>query len=139
MHQRLAARLARTPQRLAVDGHNPARGQVRKRRNPGDEARFELVRIDRGEDPVERVMRWNAAGQGEKRLQPRPLLTAELGNIVPTFGAAQHGGDRDQQNLVQPMLPVPLHTRIAHLGKILQGILHIPFSLEHHHNAYSKP
>jgi hypothetical protein len=84
-------------------------------------------------------MRWNAAGKLEKRLQPRFLRLAKFGDIVSTLGYTDHGRNRDQQNLVQMMLAIPLHPRIAHLGKILQGILHIPVCLQQDHSAYSKP
>jgi hypothetical protein len=42
-----------------------------------------------------------------------------------------------RENLFQNMLTVPLHARIAQLGKILQGIVHIPFSNNKHLLAYS--
>ncbi len=35
------------------------------------------------------------------------------------------------------MFPVPLNPRIAQLGKILQGIFHIPLSPIYIHHAYS--
>jgi hypothetical protein len=128
MHKPFLACLACAAQSLAVDGDNLARRQLGNRRNPGHETLFHLLGVERGKDPIESIVRRNAGRQGKKRLQPLALLLAVLSDVVPALGTAQHRGNGDQQDLFQQMFPVPLHARIPQLGKILQGIVHLPFS-----------
>src|SRR6185312_7216260 len=108
------------------------RSTIPKARSP-----FKLLRIERRKHTVEGMVRRYARGQGQKCLQPLQLGLAIVGDIVPALGAAQHRRYRNQENLFQQMFPVPLHTRITQLRKILQRIFHIPFSNIHTHSAYS--
>src|SRR5664280_2470868 len=71
------------------------------RRNPGYKALFHLFWVQRREYPVEGIVRRDAAGQRQKRLQPLPLGLTILRYVVPTLGPAQYRGDGNQKNLFQ--------------------------------------
>jgi hypothetical protein len=73
-----------------------------RRRNPGGKASLHRIRVQRRKDPVEGVVRRNAAGQLQKRLEPLLLLVqVVIGNVISTLGTAQNGGNGDEQNLFQ--------------------------------------
>jgi hypothetical protein len=88
-------------QSFAVDGHHLSGSELGNGRNPVGKALLHFVRIKCRKDPVEGVVRWNAAGQSQKRLQPLPLILAVQSNVVPTLGPAQHRCDGNQKNLFQ--------------------------------------
>jgi hypothetical protein len=128
---------SRPAQRLPVDRHHLPRRQLGDRTHPGHEALFQLFWIQSREYPVEGVVRRDARGQTQERPQPFLLGLAIVGDVVPALRAAQYRRNRDQKNLFQQMLPVPLHTWITQLSEILQGIFHIPFSPKYTRTAYS--
>ncbi len=80
----------------------------------------------RGMHKVDWVFVFSCAAKRQERFQPHQLVLAVLGDVVPTLGTAQNRRYRDQKNLFQQMFPVPLHARIAQLGKMLQGVVHLP-------------
>src|SRR5664279_796716 len=60
-----------------------------------------LLRVERREDPVEGVVRRNAARQLQKAVQPLALAASVVFDLVPPIGPAQNRRDGDQKNLFQ--------------------------------------
>src|SRR5262245_18925089 len=69
--------------------------------HPTDEAVLEGLRVQRGEDTVECVMRGDAILQAEEAGEPVLLGVAEQGDVVPGLGAAQNGAQGDDQDVTQ--------------------------------------
>jgi len=112
-----AAALAveRAAHRLAVDRHLPRRGLLRaeRRLHPAQEAALERVGVDQHEDPAEGVVRGDAVRQGQELGQPGTLAAAVVGDVLEALGLAEHGADRDHQDVEQPVLDLPLATRVV--------------------------
>src|ERR1017187_4532402 len=89
------------PRSALPDGDDFARRQLGNRRHPGGEALFQLLRVERREDPVEGVVRGNAARQLQKAAQPLALAASVVFDLVPPIGPAQNRRDGDQKNLFQ--------------------------------------
>jgi Predicted membrane protein (DUF2127) len=101
----------------------------------GHEALFQLFRIQSREYPVERRLRAIRL-RVEKFCAACPARFRQRSSLKPT-SSIQCSLFSMPQCLFQQMLPVPLHTWITQLRKILQGILHIPFSPRYTRTAYS--
>lgn len=88
MNDGLLARLRRTPRGLAVDGDDFTRRQLGNRRHLSDETLFHLLRIQRREYLIERVVGGNPARQLQKALQPLALAMLIILDLVPAVGTA---------------------------------------------------
>jgi hypothetical protein len=127
--QRRAALLAveRAAHRLAVDRDlaRRARPGPEHRPCPAQEAALEGAGVDQREDAPERVVRGDAVRQGEEVPEPSLLAAAVERDVLERLGLAQHGADRDHEDVEQPVLDLPLATRVLdrrELGD--QGVEH---------------
>src|SRR4051812_34206274 len=91
---------------------------------PGAEAGLEGVRVDQHEDAPEGVVRGNAVGQAQERLQPRQLAAAVQRDVVPALGARDHRAHGDDQDIDQAMLDLACTARIFDRCKVLDQLLH---------------
>jgi hypothetical protein len=80
---------------------DPPAARPAARRSTRGEAFLERVGVQAGEDAAERVVAGHAAGQVQERGEPRALGAAELLDLDPPVGAADHGADGDDQDVVQ--------------------------------------
>src|SRR5271157_5980109 len=74
------------PQRFTVDGNDFARRQLGNRCHPGHEALLQLLRIQRREHPIERVVRGNPARKLQKTLEPLELGVRVILDLIPAVG-----------------------------------------------------
>ena len=100
MDRRLPATLLiGSAQRLAVDGDD-ASIQTCQARDPGDEARLELLGVEDGEDVAELVVRWGLILEWPEATQQRQLLLAVLGDLDPTLASRDDPQQHEQQNQI---------------------------------------
>ena len=57
-------------------------------------------------------MRGDAVRQREETPQPVLLAAAVEGDVLEALGLAEHGADRDHQDVDQPMLDLPFAARV---------------------------
>ena len=103
---------------LAVDGHDLACGDFVQVRNPTEQTRLELGWLDRPQNRIEPIMRWDAASQIEKLRQPFPLLAAVCGDgneIVSTADDRAYGNCDHVDERVEDLAP----SRVGQLGKMV--------------------
>jgi hypothetical protein len=107
-----AAALAveRAPRGLAVDRDLPRCHDLRpeNRSHPAQEAALEGVGVDQHQHPAEGVVRGDAIRQREEALEPVPLAAAVQRDVLEALGLAEHGADRDHQDIEQLVLDPPL-------------------------------
>jgi len=119
LHRRLAPRLgSRFAQGLAVHGHQVAVGGRVDRCEPGQEARLQFGRFEVGQHPIEGVVRGDAVRQGQDRAQPVLLRLAKGHHAGWSFRAAEHGTNRDRQNVQQLVIPGPLNAWVSQVAKM---------------------
>ena len=94
----------RAPHRLAVDRDLPRRARIgpEDRPHPAQKAALEALRVDQHQHPAEGVVRGDAVRQLEEALQPVLLAAAVEGDVLEALGLADHGADRDHQDVEQP-------------------------------------
>src|ERR1019366_10006413 len=66
---------------------------------PRPRSLLQLLRIQRREHPMERVVRGNPARKRQKTLQPLELGVRVILDLVPSVGPTQDGRDGDQKYL----------------------------------------
>ena len=81
-------------------------------------------------------MRGNAARQLEEALQPVPLAAAVEGDVLEALGLADHGADRDHQDVEQLVLDPPVAAWVLDLGKGVDQRLEHGFLLLARREAY---
>ena len=86
-------------ERLAVDGHDLAGGDLVQVRDPTQQARLELGGLDRSQNRIEPIVRRDAAFQIEKLRQPLPLLAAVVGDGDEIIGPADDRADGDRDDV----------------------------------------
>src|SRR5262249_61011603 len=100
-----AARAAGATHGLAVDGDVAEAQLAADGVDPAREAVLEGAGRQCGEDAVEGVVGGDAVGQTQAEgTQPRLLGAAELGDVVPGVAAGQHGGQGDDQDVLQQVV-----------------------------------
>ena len=113
----------RAAHRLPVNGDHLGRQHLRHGLHPVQKTGSKLHGIQRGEDPIEGVVRGDAVGQVQNGDEPRSLDLPELLDVVPTLGPADHGTDGDDDDTQQRMQPgtlrVSLDPRVVQAGKML--------------------
>jgi hypothetical protein len=87
------------------------------------EAGCECNRIKQPENPAEGVVAGNAVLEGEKLPQERLFCLTEQRHVGAILAAAQHGAQRNHQNLMQVMAGIVL-PRIGELGKAGGKLFH---------------
>ena len=80
--------------------------------HPGEERALERVRVDQHQHAAEGVVRGDAVRQREEALQPLPLAAAVEGDVLEALRLAEHGADRDHQDVEQPVLYLPPAARV---------------------------
>ena len=108
----------RTPQLLTSDGDHLPLEQRARRPDPIHEAGLEVIGGQSPEHAPERVVRWDAVGQIEKRPKPSLLAAAKLGHGDPIIGAGNAGTDRHHQNRRQIVRFRALKPGITQGGKM---------------------
>ena len=122
MHCALAAGpVEGAARRLAVDGDH-ALDAAREALRPGDEAALEALRIESAEDEAELIMARRAVGERQEAAQERQLLLAEQRDAHPAVGPAQHGAQRQEQHLIEPIEHLDRLARIRERRKVSQKI-----------------
>ena len=106
--------IERASDRLAIDRDLlGCRGiGTEDRPHPAEETALEARRIDQRQHPAEGVVRGDAVRQREEASQPVLLATAIERDVLKALGLADHGADRDHQDVDQPVLDLPITTRI---------------------------
>src|SRR5215208_1756922 len=75
--------------------------------------------------PTEGVVRGDAVRQGQEPGQPLVLAAAVERDVLEALRLAEHGADRDHQNVEQPVLDLPLAARVLdRLERGNQGFQH---------------
>src|SRR3954447_17744337 len=106
------------------------------RADPVEKAALEALRVDQHQHPAEGVVRGNAARQLEEALQPIPLATPAEGDVLKALGLADHGADRDHQDVEQLVLNPPVAARVLDPGKVVDQRLEHGFLLLTKREAY---
>ena len=78
----------------------------------------------------------DAARQLEKALQPVPLATPVEGDVLEALGLADHGADRDHQDVEQLVLHTPVAAWVLDLGELADQHLEHGFLLLARREAY---
>src|SRR3954453_16706767 len=105
----------RAPQGLAIDRHHTLQA-LAEALHEADEAALERRGIEQPEHAAERVMARDAETQLEELPQERLLGLTEQRHVRAILAAAQHGAQRDHQDLMQ-VVPRILLPGVDHLGK----------------------
>ncbi len=111
--------LVRAARRLAVDGDDVG-GRLGQRRHPGNEAALERLRVERGEDIAELVMRGRAVLEGPEAAQEVDLRLAKERNFGERLGAGENGEQAQQQDFIERINHFALLPAIRHVLEILQ-------------------
>ena len=74
--------IGRATQRLAVDGHHAVENAEGHRRDPLDEARLELLRVDPGKHVGEGIVRGNAVGRFRNERNQLSLDRPNVATVV---------------------------------------------------------
>jgi len=69
--------------------------------DPVEQTLLEFRRLDRGEDRIESIVRWNAIGEIQELGEPVFLRTTEMGNRHKVVRATDHRTHRDHDNVDQ--------------------------------------
>src|SRR3954466_2348392 len=130
--------IERAPHRLAVDRDLPGSAGIgpEHRADPVEKAALEALRVDQHQHPAEGVVRGNAARQLEEALQPVPFATAVKGDVLEALGLAEHGADRDHQDVEQLVLDPPVAAWVLDPGKLVDQRLEHGFLLLAKREAY---
>ena len=133
-----ALAVERAPDGLAVDRHLPRchLGRPEDRSHPAKERALECLRVDQHQHATERVVRGDAARQLEEALQPVPLAATVEGNVLEALGLADHGTDRDHQDVEQLVLDPPVAAWVLDLGELADQHLDHGFLLLARREAY---
>jgi hypothetical protein len=104
----------RAPHGLTVDGYLPQRTLVgsEDRPDPAEEAALERLGVDQREDTAEGVVRGDAVRQLKEALEPVALAAAVQRDVLEALRLADHGTDRDHEDVEQSVLNLPLATRV---------------------------
>jgi hypothetical protein len=100
-------RIETAPERLAVDGHHLAVGDLVQRGDPAQQTTLELRRHERPQNGVEPVVRGNSVRQIEELFQPLPLLATPLGEGDEIIGARHKRAHRNGHNVDQRRRHLP--------------------------------
>jgi hypothetical protein len=102
---------------LAVDGDMAEAQFTTDGVDPGGETALESVRVQRGEDAVEGVVRGDAMGQAQAQgAQPRFLGASEDDDIDPGIAGRQYSSQGDEENVSKQM--VVTKGRVSGIGQI---------------------
>ena len=100
-------------QRLAIDGDDFVGQRGAQALRPAHERVEEALRIERGEEPVERVVAGDAVGQFQKGAQPGLLGVAEKLHVLEALRPAEQRADGDEQDVFKLVQPGALDARIG--------------------------
>jgi hypothetical protein len=89
------------------------------RRDPVGKAPRECLGVEQAEDPAEGVVRGDAVGQSEQRLEPVVLGVAVGLDRRPGFGARDDGTDGDADDVEQFVPPRALTARVEQVGEVV--------------------
>src|ERR1700690_4153629 len=109
---------ARSAHRLAVDRHHALRN-ADQRGDPGHEAALEVLRVERGEDVAEMVVRWRTVEEWPEASQKLQFHVAKPGDIDEGFGPGQHREQRQQEHLIERIRDLAALTRIRHILEMI--------------------
>lgn len=117
----LAAR-ARAAHGLAIDCDRAGQARIVAERtdhatDPAPEHAFELLRIERAQDPQEGLLGRDAVLEHEEATQPRLLGARPEGDVLDRVAIREHGGDQDHQDL-----PEVVQGAIARLARIIDFV-----------------
>ena len=132
------ATVERAPHRLAVDRDLPrcASFGPEHRADPVQKAALEALRVDQHQHPAESVVRGNAARQLEEAAEPVAFAAAIKCDVLEALGLADHGADRDHQDVQQLVLDPPVAAWVLDLGKGIDQRLEHGFLLLARREAY---
>lgn len=128
----------RAPHRPAVDRDLPGSAGIgpEYRADPGEKAALEALRVDQHRHPAEGVVRGNAARQLEQAAEPVAFAAAVEGDVLKAFGLADHGADRDHQDIEQLVLDPPVTAWVLDPGELVDQRLEHGFLLHVSRQAY---
>src|SRR4051812_45515093 len=128
----------RPPYCLAVDRDLPGNASIgpEHRADPVEKAALEALRVDQHQHAAEGVVRGDAAPQLEEALQPIPLATPVEGDVLEALGLADHGADRDHQDVEQLVLDPAVAAWVFDPGELADQRLEHGFLLVARGEAY---
>jgi hypothetical protein len=92
---------------------------------PPREAALEAVRVDQRQHAPEGVVRGDAIRQSQEAPEPSLLATAVVGDGLETLGLAEHGADRDHQDVDEMVLDLARVARVReHFEAVDQSFEH---------------
>ncbi len=112
--------IMRAPHARPIQCNHLTGGLHRTGGNPGQEAALKPGRVEGGEHPPEGIVRGDAIGQGQERLQPGALRLAECLNLHPPVRPANHPAERDRDDVQQLM---PFGSLNARINQRREGIV----------------
>ena len=92
--------------------------------------------VDQHQHPAEGVVRGNAAWQLKEAAEPAAFAAAVKGDVLEALSLADHGADRDHQDIEQLVLDPPVTARVLDLGKLVDQRLEHGFLLHVRRQAY---
>ena len=102
---------------LAVDGDDFG-ARLDECRNPGDETPAEGLRVERGEDVAEMIMRRRPACERPKAAQESELLLAKTRDVGEGLGPCQYGQQAQEQDLVERINDLARLPMVRHVFEI---------------------
>ena len=105
-------------------------GVLVKRRNPGDKAALERLRVERGENIAQMIMRRRAVCERPEPAQKIELLLAKTGDVGEGLRPRQHRQQAQQQDLIERIDDFPGLTLIRHIFEIAEKSRRLGQSLE---------
>src|SRR6266508_7010515 len=109
-----------TARRFAVNCHDLPLDHPNYRLNPAQKTGLQGLRRQHRKNPPKRIMRGNPVRQVQEAGEPFSLGLAKCLHRHPVIRSTQNGTDRDDQNIYQLVLLVPVNPWIDEISKMLQ-------------------
>ena len=104
---------------LAID-RDHAHPHAGQRRDPGDEAALELLRVEGGEEVAEMIVRRGSIAARPEPPQKIELLLTKAGDLNTGFGSGQHREQRQQNYLVKRIRDLATLTWIRQIIEMIE-------------------
>ena len=108
----------RASHRLTVYGYDVTLQDLTDGQHPLDEAALELLSVQPGEDPAERVVGGNAIGQFQHLAQPSLLAPAERFHVHPTVRTCYGAAERNGEDIDQLVALGAVYTRVDEAAEV---------------------
>src|SRR5438876_10879999 len=92
--------------------------RLAQRLHPISEAGSKDTGVDPIENPLKRIMRWNAIAQTQKPAKPSGTLLCKNLDVLPGVTIGDDSTNRDDNDVQETMAAPPTHTRVLEQGKV---------------------